>query len=144
MKKSTTLQTKAWTGFIKSQQQLLDKVEGALKKRDLPPLSWYDILWELEKSQDGSLRLNDIGEKVLLNKYNITRLIDRMEKDGLVSREACKMDGRGVFACITNKGKKLRKKMWPVYESVINENFLSHFNKKELKQLAEFTTRLTP
>lgn len=143
MKKSITIETKAWTGLIKAQQQLLDKVEEALKKRKLPPLSWYDILWELEKSQDGSLRLNGIGERVLLNKYNVTRLIDRMEKEGLVSREACKIDGRGIFACITNKGKKLRKKMWPIYEKVIDENFLSHFNKKELKQLAEYTSRLT-
>lgn len=138
----TKAETKAWTGFIKAQQLLIDKVEEKLKKKHFPSLSWYDVLWELEKSAEGSLRLNDIGKKVLLNKYNVTRLIDRMEKEGLVSREACPIDGRGVFACITPKGRKLRKRMWPVYKKAIEENFVSYFNKNELEQISKLMERI--
>ena len=141
--KFTKTQIEAWKGLIKSQQLLIEKVEEKLKDKKLPPISWYDILWELEKSESGSLRLIDIGKKVLLSKYNITRIIDRMEREKLVSREACPIDGRGIFACITPKGKRLRKQMWPVYEKVINEDFVSRFNNKEIKQLADFTSRLS-
>ena len=132
--KLTREETTAWMGFVKSQQYLLEKVEEQLKLKGLPPLSWYDVLLELDKAPDGSLRLNDLGKKVLLDKYNVTRLIDRLENEGLVSRDACPVDGRGKFACITRKGRNLRKRMWPVYYNAIKEHFLSQFNKKELGQ----------
>ena len=140
--KLTSNETKAWLGLIKSQQILVDKVEEEFKNNSLPPLSWYDVLLELDKAPEGSLRLNDLGEKVLLSKYNVTRLIDRLENEGLVSRDACPVDGRGKFACITQKGRKLRKKMWPKYYNVIKEHFLSKFNSKELTQFIKSIERI--
>ena len=101
----TDQQTETWIEYIKSQILILSKIESELKKNSFPPLTWYDILWTLEKSEHGSLRLNDLGSKVLLNKYNVTRILDRMEDKELISREACPMDGRGRFACITDEGR---------------------------------------
>ena len=139
----TDKQTNVWLGYIKSQMLVLSKIEDELKKSNFPPLTWYDILWELEKSEKGSLRLNDLGKKVLLNKYNVTRLIDRMEKEDLVSRESCPVDGRGIFACITEKGRKLRKNMWNVYYKAIKDNFISKFNQNDLNKITEITNKLT-
>ena len=132
--KLTRNETKAWLGLIKSQQMLIDKVEEEFKNNSLPPLSWYDILLELDKAPEVGLRLNELGQRILLSKYNVTRIIDRLENEGLVSRDACPVDGRGKFACITPKGRRLRKKMWPKYYKVIKEHFLSKFNSKELSQ----------
>jgi len=140
--KWTETEASAWTGLVQAQQCLIDKVEDELKKKGLPSLSWYDVLWELERSEDGSLRLNDLGKRVLLDKYNVTRLVQRLEDEGLLVRNQCKIDGRGIFACITEKGKKLRKKMWPVYEEVVRENFLCKFNNKELLELKNFIERI--
>ncbi len=140
--KWTETETQAWIGLVKAQQHLLDRVEEELKKAGFPQLSWYDILWELESAEDGSLRLNDIGKKVILDKHNVTRLVQRLEKEGLVSRSQCPMDGRGVFACITEKGKKLRRQMWQVYEKVVRENFLCKYNKKELNEFRNFIERI--
>ena len=100
------------------------------------------MLWELERSDGDILRLNDLGKRVLLDKYNVTRLVQRLEQEGLVIRDQCPKDGRGVTACITEKGKKLRKEMWPVYEQVVRENFLSKFNASELKELKNFIERI--
>jgi len=140
--KWTETEADAWIGLVKAQQLLLDKVEEELKKAGFPSLSWYDVLWELDRAEEGSLRLNDIGKKVLLDKYNVTRLVQRLEKEGLVSRSQCPLDGRGVFACITDKGRKLRRDMWPVYEKVVRENFLCKFNEKELHELKNFIERI--
>ena len=140
--KWTETEADAWIGLVKAQQLLLDKVEEELKKAGFPYLSWNDVLWELERAEEGSLRLNDIGKKVLLDKYNVTRLVQRLEKEGLVSRSQCPLDGRGVFACITDKGRKLRRDMWPVYEKVVRENFLCKFNEKELHELKNFIERI--
>lgn len=140
--KWTETETRAWIGLVKAKQHLVDMVEEELKKAGFPPLSWYDVLWELESSEGGVLRFHEIGDKVLLDKYNVTRLIQRLEKEDLVSRTKCQMDGRGQVACITAKGKKLRKKMWKVYERVVRENFLCKYNKKELSEFRNFVERL--
>lgn len=140
--KWTETETKAWIGLVKAKQHLVDMVEDELKKAGFPPLSWYDVLWELESSDGGVLRFNQIGDKVLLDKYNVTRLIQRLEKEDLVSRTKCHVDGRGQVACITPKGKKLRKEMWKVYERVVRENFLCKYNKKELSEFRNFVERL--
>ena len=132
----------AWIGLVQAQQSLIDKVEQELKKKGFPQLSWYDVLWELERADAGRLRLNDLGKKVLLDKYNVTRLIQKLEQEGLVVRDPCPKDGRGITATITQKGKNLRKKMWPIYEEVVRENFLCKFNKKELKELKNFVERI--
>jgi DNA-binding MarR family transcriptional regulator len=141
-RKWTETEADAWTGLVQAQQRLIDKVEQELKKKGLPPLTWYDVLWELERSDGGIRRLNDLGKRVLLDKYNVTRLVQRLEQEGLVVRDQCPQDGRGVTACITEKGRKLRKEMWPVYEQVVRENFLSKFNAGELKELKNFIERI--
>lgn len=132
----------AWIGLVQAQQTLIDKVEVELKKEGFPPLGWYDVLWELERTDGGILRLNDLGKRVLLDKYNVTRLAQRLEEAGLVVRGQCPNDGRGITAEITREGRKLRKKMWPVYEKVVRENFLCKFNSKELKELSNFIERI--
>lgn len=142
VKKFSDLQSKAWISFIQVQQLLLDKVNEELKKQNFPPLIWYDILLELEKQKDGKLRLNEIGEKTLLSKYNVTRIVRRLEKEGLVCRETCPQDSRGVYAVITSEGKQLRKRMWNVYYRVIKEYFLSSLDDNELKQIVECMGRI--
>ena len=142
IRKWTETEVSAWTGLVQAQQCLIDRVEQELKKKGFPSLNWYDVLWELERSDGGILRLNNLGKRVLLNKYNITRLAQRLEDEGLVVRDQCPKDGRGVTAEITEKGKELRKRMWPVYEQVVRENFLSKFSGHELKELNNFIKRI--
>lgn len=142
MKNLNKIETAAWTSLVRAQQILLDKIEQELKSNDLPSLDWYDVLWALESAHEGRLRLNDIGKLVLLNKYNVTRLINRLEDKRLVSKENCSQDGRGVFACITPEGKEIRKKMWYFYRKVLNQDFLSNYNDKELIQMSSLMKRV--
>jgi DNA-binding MarR family transcriptional regulator len=138
----TTL--KAWVGLVRAQQALLERVETDLKTAGLPPLAWYDVLLELNRVPDGRLRQYEIGDKVLLNKYNCSRLLDRLEEEGMVQRQSCKEDRRGAHVAITRDGKTLLKKMWPVYESAISEYFGRHLSTPEVGQLAELMQRLLP
>lgn len=142
--KWTNTETGAWTGLVQAQQSLINKIEQELKHNDLPPLTWYDLLWELERSEGGILRLNDLGKRVLLDKYRVTRLAQRLEEEGLVVRDQCPQDGRGVTAEITDQGRMLRSKMWPFYQRVVRENFLSKFNKEELEIFKNLIDRIIP
>ncbi len=132
----------AWARLIRAQKTALESVEEDLKENGFPPLVWYDVLLELERTNNGRLRHGDLNAELLLPKHNLSRLIDRMEKKALVSRKACESDGRGSFVCISEKGRKLRKKMWPVYEAAIGRHFASRFSVDETKVLAELLARI--
>jgi DNA-binding MarR family transcriptional regulator len=140
--KWTETETSAWIGLVRAQQYLVGAVEDALRKEGLPPLPWYDVLWELERAPGGNLRLNEIGKRVLLDKYNVTRLVQRLEDEGLVRRVPCPQDGRGVFAYITPAGSRLRKKMWPVYERTVKERFFSKLGKGDIAELDRLMRRI--
>lgn len=115
----------AWARLIRVEQHLLAKVEGDLKAAKLPPLDWYDVLLELDRAERGRLRHRALHANLLLAKYNLSRLIDRMEAAGVVRREPCADDARGAEIAITPKGRALRQRMWPVYEAAIDRHFAS-------------------
>ena len=136
-------ETAAWTGLVRSGQNLLQSVETALKDKGLPPPTWYDVLWELEKARPRGLRLNDLGTRILLDKYNVTRLVTRLEKEGLVRRMNCPGDGRGIVALITPKGSRLRKRMWPVYSRAVREELFSKLSRSEIASLRTLLSRIS-
>jgi DNA-binding MarR family transcriptional regulator len=128
---------------MRAQQVLLERVEGDLKRAGLPPLGWYDVLLELSRSDTGRLRQFELGEKVLLSKHNLSRLLDRLENEQLISRQACEEDRRGANVVITRQGRALLKKMWPVYERAIGEHFGRLLAEQEATALADSLRRFT-
>src|SRR6266496_6640341 len=132
----------AWARLLRAQQTLLERVEADLKAADLPPLGWYDVLLEVNREEPRHLRPFEICERVLINKYNASRLLDRLEKEGLVKRMVCAEDGRGLRIAIIQKGKALLKKMWPVYERAIQRYFERHLSGAEIRQLDDLMGRL--
>lgn len=133
----------AWARLVRAQQMLLERVESDLKAAGLPPLRWYDVLLELHRAGNAGLRQFEIGSAVLLSKYNVSRLLDRLEARNLLAREACDEDGRGARVRISRRGRSLLKRMWPVYEQAIDTHFAGNFNALELRQLATLLGRIT-
>ena len=131
--KKETIQ--AWIQFHRAHRLLLEKVENSLKDNGLPPLDWYDVLLELHREKSVGLRQYEVGKKVLLNKHNLSRLIDRLEKNKLVVRHSCAEDGRGNRIKITDEGEKMLKQMWPVYKKSIQECFGNKLNSDECIEL---------
>lgn len=132
----------AWARLVRAQQGALKSVENDLKRAGFPPLAWYDVLLELERAADGRLRPRDIQKHMLLERYSVTRLVERMERDGLVDRLGCADDGRGAVVRITQKGRRLRRKMWPVYAAAIDNSFAARFSDDELADLSGLLGRI--
>lgn len=141
-KEPSKVTTQAWIQLHRTQRRLLEAVEAALKDKGLPPLAWYDVLLELNRDKDKGLRQYEIGEKVLLNKHNLSRLLDRLEKNKLLGRHACSEDGRGNLIRITRQGEQLIKEMWPVYSQTIQEHFGLKLKDKELTDLTRILNKL--
>ena len=134
---------RAWARLVRVQQSALGGVEADLKAAGFPPLVWYDVLLELDGAPDGSLRHREIERGMLLQRYHVTRIVERMERDGLVRRLPCPEDARGAVAVITEKGRDLRRRMWPVYAAAIERHFAGHFSSPELLQLDALLGRLS-
>jgi len=132
----TDVKGRAWARLFVTVELLVDSVETALKGAKLPPLAWYDLLWTLESSEGGRLRMSDLADRVLLSRDNVTRLADRMEKEGLIARERCEEDKRGSYCVLTATGRALRKRMWPVYKGRIDAMFGDHVTLEEARVLA--------
>ena len=134
--------TRAWIQLHRTHRQLLEAVAAELKSHDLPPLDWYDVLLELRRAESTGLRQFEIGEKILLSKHNLSRLIDRLQNQGLVVREICEEDGRGNRIKITAQGEQVLKQTWPVYGQAIQRQIGDRLSQKETAQLAELLNKL--
>ena len=134
--------THAWIQLHRAHRRLLERVESALKNAGLPPLDWYDVLLELQRTKTTGLRQYEIGEKVLLNKHNLSRLLDRLEMKQLIRRQACLEDGRGNRIEIAADGERMLKQMWPVYSQTILDHFDSKLNSEEFVELSRLLDKL--
>lgn len=121
----------AWPALITTHRQLVDRMEEELAAAGLPELTWYDVLWTLERAPEGRLRLSELARDIVLSRSNITRLVDRLELAGLIRRERSDGDRRGYFAVITPKGLAMRRRMWPVYSRAIETCFDRHLTRAE-------------
>jgi len=131
----------AWAVLLTAHATLVEKIEIALGEAKLPPLAWYDVLWELEKADGGKLRMHELARRVVLSRSNLTRLADRLEKAGLVAREDTPNDRRGYHCVITRSGLAMRKKMWPVYRAEIERLFSRHVTLDEARTIGEALER---
>lgn len=138
----TQLATRAWVTLMRAQQELLGAIEQELKTAGLPQLSWYDVLLELSRERDSRLRPYQIEERTLLSQYNLSRLIDRMEAAGLVSKEPFGEDGRGRVIALTEKGRELREKTWEVYGAAIAKHIGERLTDEEAELLARLLSKL--
>lgn len=126
---------------MRARERLLGAIEADLKAAGLPPLAWYDVLWELARSEDGRLRPYEIEERTLLAQYNLSRLIDRLESEGLVRRETFASDGRGRWVVMTDAGRKLRERMWAAYARSIETHIGCRLAESEAKTIAGLLDR---
>jgi DNA-binding MarR family transcriptional regulator len=123
-------QNSLWKLFLTVHTRLVERVEQDFKQAGLHPFEWYDVLIALKQAPNQRLRLSDLAEVLLVNRTNVTRLADRLEKAGLIRREFCQDDRRGTFAVLTKAGLEMQEKMWTVYAQSIAQYFGRHLTEK--------------
>ncbi|RWB60466.1 MarR family winged helix-turn-helix transcriptional regulator [Mesorhizobium sp.] len=133
---------KTWGRLLRVSRQLVKKTEDILKAGGLPPLAWYDVLHELAEAGEGGLRPFELIDRVLLAQYNVSRLLARLEVDGLVEKLPVSDDGRGQTVRITPSGREMRRRIWAVYGAAIADLMGDKLSAKELEVLASLLGRL--
>ncbi len=131
----------AWIELIRSQRTLLKYIERALKDAGHPPLTWHNVLLELLKADDNGLRPTELENRILLPQYGLSRLLNRMERAGLIARSKDPRDGRSQIIEITALGRRVQAEMWPVYATALKSAFGDKLTTSEAKGLFEVLAR---
>ena len=133
-----------WRTFLRAHATITRQMEHDLAEQHMLPLPSYDVLLQLAESPQRRLRMTDLADRVLLSRSGLTRLVDRLSKDGLVERESCPSDARGTFTVLTEKGLTRLREAAPTHLDGIQEHVTSRLAPAELDQLGRLLRKLLP
>src|ERR687895_2368128 len=134
----------AWRGMLRVHAALVRELDAELDAAHDLPLSSYDVLIYLRAAPDKRLRMAELADSVLLSRSGVTRLVDRLEREGLIERDSCTSDGRGCYAVLTDRGEALLARARRTHLDGVRERFLRHFSRDELRGLAGYWERVLP
>jgi DNA-binding MarR family transcriptional regulator len=140
----TESETQAWVGLLHAHATLVKLLDAELMAAHGISLSGFEVLWRLAGADHGRLRMTDLAGLVMLSPSGLSRLVDRLESEGMIERVACPGDGRAINATITEAGRQKLSESEATHFEGIRRRFLAHFDEAEIGQLALFWTRFAP
>ena len=138
---STTEMT-AWRTFLRAHATVLRRLEAELVAEHDLPLASYDVLVQLSEAPGQRLRMTELADLVLLSRSGLTRLVDRLERDGLVERQACPQDARGTHAVLTAAGLARLRAAWPTHLRGVAEHVTGRLSPDEVGVLTALLGKL--
>jgi DNA-binding MarR family transcriptional regulator len=135
---------RAWRGLLRAHGCLAKRLDSELDRTHGLPMTSYEVLHHLEEATGGRMRMRDLAEQAQLSRSGLTRLVDRLERDGLLERCSCTEDARGAYACLTGPGRERLQEARGTHLAVIRAHFLSRFSEQELALLADMWERIAP
>ena len=133
---------KAWRGLLRTHAMLVKRLDAELEAEHGLALTSYEVLLHLNHSDGGKMRMCDVAESVLLSRSGLTRLVDRLERDGLVERVSCADDARGAFARLTDAGRAKLEAASSTHLEGVRRHFVQHFSDDELEVLGSAWDRV--
>lgn len=134
----------AWKGMLRVHSSLFHKLDAELEAEHRLSLRAYEALVALESEPDQRLRMSDLSHSAMLSPSGVSRLVDRLEADGLVQRQRCSDDRRSFFASLTDEGRRRLEEARATHLGGVRRLFLDRFAPEELDQLAAFWQRVDP
>lgn len=132
----------AWGALLQVNAALVPELDREVRSRTGLPLSWYDVLLELNAERDGRLRMTDLAERVVLSRTRVSRVVDELVDRGLISKETHPNDRRSAYAKITDAGHAEFRSAAPVYLAAIERRFAANLSNDELIDLARLLNQV--
>jgi DNA-binding MarR family transcriptional regulator len=132
----TPEQLAAWSGFLQSHAQIVRALDAELEREHGLPLTSYDVLIQLSLAPDRRLRMFELADAIVLSRSGLTRLVERLERCGLVERERSEDDLRHMYARLTDRGFEVVAEATPTHVAGVKERFLGRLSDEQTKQLA--------
>lgn len=132
----------AWRLFLRAHAQVTRRLEADLLAEHDLPLASYDVLVQLAEAPGRRLRMTDLADRVLLSRSGLSRLVDRLERDGLVERASCPSDARGTFGVLTAAGLNRLRAAAPTHLRGIAAYVIERFEPGEIEQLRHLLAKV--
>lgn len=132
----------AWSGFLRAHAAIVKELDAELQAVHGLPLSSYDVLVQLSLVPGGRMQMFELAKAVHLSRSGLTRMVDRLEREGLLQRRRGERDPRQVFVAITERGLKRLAETTPTHLAGVRERFLDRLSIVQLQQLASIWRQL--
>jgi DNA-binding MarR family transcriptional regulator len=143
-RKGRQVATDAWAALLRAHATLVPRLDRAVHSASGIPLRWYDVMLELAHAPGRQLRMSELGERVVLSRSRVSRIVDELVEANLVTRKDNPDDGRSAFACLTDTGLARFRRAAPVYVAAIEEQFAASLSDAELRAVAATLSKLAP
>lgn len=131
----TAHELRAWRGMLRAHAALAKALDAQLEAAHGLQLSSYEVLMYLADAEDQRMRMCDLASTILLSRSGLTRLVDRLQREGLLERVACSDDARGAFAKLTPLGRERLAAARVTHLAGVRAMFLDLFTPEELEML---------
>lgn len=131
----TEAELAAWRGFLHAHSALVKALDSELEATYGLPLSSYEVLITLRAAPEHKLRMAELADRALLSRSGMTRMVDRLEREGLLARDHCSSDARGCYAVLTDAGHDMLRRARPTHLDGVRRRFLRHLDASDLERL---------
>jgi DNA-binding MarR family transcriptional regulator len=111
----TDAEQQVWRRLLAVECRLRERLDQDLRTAHGLSLNDYEVLVHLSEEPDGSVRMSDLADRLLISRSGLTRRVDGLVRDGWVARRACPKDGRGSLAELTPAGLELLRESAPTH-----------------------------
>ena len=132
----------AWGALLKVHATVAPLIDAQLRHGAGMPLSWYDVLLEINAAPDRQLTMSEVAARATLSRTRISRVVDELVAAGLVERRSHPTDKRSAYAAITRSGRDQLRKAAPIYLASIERAFSSHLSPAEATTIADALWRV--
>jgi DNA-binding MarR family transcriptional regulator len=128
--------TAAWSALLRVHAALVPVLDAELQAAHNLPLTWYDVLLELNAAPEKQLTMSQLGSVVVVSRSRVSRVVDELVRAGLVERVPNPSDRRSAFARITPAGRARLRAAAPTYLAGIENHFTRHLTEREAATVA--------
>src|SRR5919107_3565462 len=126
----------AWAALLRVHAALVPALDQELQAAHGLPITWYDVLLELNSAPERRLTMGELGAVAVVSRSRVSRVVDELVKAGLVTREPNPDDRRSAFAALTPAGRAALRKAAPTYLAAVQREFADHLTAHEAMVLA--------
>ncbi|WP_306321810.1 MULTISPECIES: MarR family winged helix-turn-helix transcriptional regulator [unclassified Streptomyces] len=126
----------AWRTHLEVNRLLNYQLEKDLQPFGLT-MNDYEILVNLSEAEDLRMRMSDLAAATLQSKSRLSHQITRMENAGLVRRENCESDRRGLYTVLTDHGMETMRKVAPHHVASVRKHFVDLISAQELGSMRQ-------
>jgi DNA-binding MarR family transcriptional regulator len=137
-----TEQAGVWKMFLRAHASIMRTMESDIQRTHDISISWYDVLTQLSLAEGKRMTHTRLGERILVTGGGVTRLVDRMAREGLVVRRASRNDRRTSYVVLTKKGESVLAEATPQVIETVQQNFLQHLRDDEIPVIRRLLARV--